>query len=64
MLPPIFIHANSCAYLIDVYTLTCRHTIIEYGVPKDRLRKKHNCKYKRKMLHSGDFVKIYNMASE
>ncbi len=32
-------HTDSCAYLI---ILTCRHTIIEYVKPEDRLRRKQN----------------------
>ncbi len=48
-----------CAYLIILYILTCRHTIIEYVVPKHGLRRKQNCIYiyEAKKPYRGNFLK-------
>ncbi len=43
----IHICMYSCVYLIILYNLTCRQTIIEYVIPKDGLRRKQNCIYVR-----------------
>ncbi len=53
----IMMYANSCVYLIILYTLTCRHSIIDYVMPKYGLRMKQNCIYIKDTLQI--FWKIY-----